>query len=71
MPIFEFICPVCGGEEEVLVLSKKDNKVPRCQKCNKKMKKIISENTFHLKGSGWYKTDYGTKKKEKKEKEEK
>lgn len=25
------------------------------------MKKIISHNTFHLKGTGWYVTDYSSK----------
>jgi len=25
------------------------------------MKKIISQNTFHLKGTGWYVTDYASK----------
>jgi predicted nucleic acid-binding Zn ribbon protein len=25
------------------------------------MKKLISHNTFHLKGSGWYVTDYASK----------
>jgi len=25
------------------------------------MKKIISQSTFHLKGSGWYVTDYASK----------
>ena len=30
-----------------------------CPRCNGKLKKIISQSTFHLKGSGWYVTDYG------------
>jgi predicted nucleic acid-binding Zn ribbon protein len=28
------------------------------------MKKLISHSTFHLKGTGWYVTDYGSKTKD-------
>jgi hypothetical protein len=29
--------------------------------CNGKMRKLISQSTFHLKGTGWYVTDYASK----------
>ena len=32
-----------------------------CERCRGKMKKLISQSTFHLKGSGWYVTDYASK----------
>jgi predicted nucleic acid-binding Zn ribbon protein len=31
-----------------------------CGVCGGAVKKIISVNTFHLKGSGWYVTDYAS-----------
>jgi predicted nucleic acid-binding Zn ribbon protein len=46
-----------------------------CDVCGGPVKKIISQNTFHLKGSGWYVTDYTSKSSEdkpaKKEQKEK
>ncbi len=30
-----------------------------CKFCKGPVKKLISMSTFHLKGSGWYATDYG------------
>jgi putative FmdB family regulatory protein len=32
-----------------------------CELCHGKMKKLISQSTFHLKGTGWYVTDYSPK----------
>ena len=33
--------------------------ISKCPKCNRrKVKKLISESSFQLKGSGWYATDY-------------
>jgi predicted nucleic acid-binding Zn ribbon protein len=29
--------------------------------CHSKMKKLISQSSFHLKGTGWYVTDYASK----------
>jgi predicted nucleic acid-binding Zn ribbon protein len=29
--------------------------------CNGRMRKLISQTTFHLKGTGWYVTDYASK----------
>ena len=34
------------------------------------MKKLISQSTFHLKGTGWYVTDYASKRNVKEEKKE-
>jgi predicted nucleic acid-binding Zn ribbon protein len=33
-----------------------------CPHCKGKLKKLMSLNSFHLKGSGWYVTDYAGKK---------
>jgi len=33
----------------------------KCELCKGKMKKLISHSSFHLKGTGWYVTDYASK----------
>jgi len=37
-----------------------DAPLGECEICGGPVKKIISQNTFHLKGSGWYVTDYAS-----------
>ena len=60
MPIYEYQCKKCGHQTE-LWQKFSDPPLARCDQCNGKMKKLISQSTFHLKGSGWYVTDYATK----------
>ncbi|MBX7137717.1 MAG: zinc ribbon domain-containing protein [Oligoflexia bacterium] len=61
MPIYEYECPKCGVFEVVQKFSDKplDCK-PDCEvkNCPRKAKRLISMSAFHLKGGGWYKTDY-------------
>ena len=38
-----------------------DAPVSECELCNSGVKKLISQSTFHLKGTGWYVTDYASK----------
>ena len=38
-----------------------DPSLKRCPTCQTKVTKLISNTSFHLKGSGWYVTDYGRK----------
>ena len=61
MPVYEYQCTVCGQVEEAF---QKISEAPleSCSHCQGHLKKIISQSTFHLKGSGWYVTDYGGKK---------
>jgi putative FmdB family regulatory protein len=61
MPVYEYQCTVCGQVEEAF---QKISEPPLeiCSHCQGHLKKIISQSTFHLKGSGWYVTDYGGKK---------
>jgi putative FmdB family regulatory protein len=61
MPIYEYVCEKCGSHLEVL---QKVGEAPlkRCQKCRGKLEKIVSRTSFQLKGSGWYVTDYSSKK---------
>lgn len=71
MPIREYICQECNNIQEYLIFHDED--IPsKCDKCGGKLKPIISLSSFHLKGTGWYQTDYKNKgkKKEKAGKEE-
>jgi len=57
MPIYEYECSRCGVFEVMQGITEEPLKTcPHCKRC--KVKKLISESTFHLKGSGWYATDY-------------
>lgn len=60
MPIYEYQCKKCGHQTE-LWQKFSDPPMARCDHCNGKMKKLISQSTFHLKGTGWYVTDYASK----------
>lgn len=61
MPIYEYKCTKCSKEFEMFQ-SITDDTIPPCKFCKGKAKKLISRSSFHLKGSGWYVTDYGGKK---------
>ena len=62
MPIYEYECTKCGNIEEVLQKFS-DKPLVRCGNCKGKLIKLVSQSTFHLKGSGWYATDYANKSK--------
>jgi putative FmdB family regulatory protein len=68
MPIYEYKCTKCGKEFEV-IQKFSDEPVTKCIHCSGKVEKLISQSSFHLKGTGWYATDYAAKggKKEKKD----
>jgi len=61
MPIYEYKCEKCGEEFE-LFRSITNNGNPCCKFCDGPVKKLISRSSFHLKGTGWYVTDYAGKK---------
>lgn len=60
MPIYEYQCKKCGHQAETWQKFS-DPPLSKCELCNGKMKKLISQNSFHLKGTGWYVTDYASK----------
>jgi len=60
MPIYEYECSQCGQIEEV-IQKFSDKPLTRCGHCSGKLHKLISHSTFHLKGTGWYVTDYAKK----------
>lgn len=60
MPIYEYGCTNCGRTAEAWQRFS-DSPLCECEACGGKLKKLISQNSFHLKGSGWYVTDYAGK----------
>jgi putative FmdB family regulatory protein len=56
MPIYEYRCEHCGDFEEMQRIT--DPPLARCPKCRRKVKRLISNTSFQLKGTGWYVTDY-------------
>jgi putative FmdB family regulatory protein len=59
MPIYEFVCEACGNIVERL--QKLSDPPPgACPECGGKMAKIMSRNSFQLKGGGWYRDLYGS-----------
>lgn len=60
MPIYEYGCTKCGNIEEALQKFS-DKPLKKCRHCSGKLQKLISHSAFHLKGSGWYVTDYANK----------
>ena len=61
MPIYEYECTKCGKVVEAWQKFS-DPPLTTCEHCKGKLRKLISLSTFHLKGSGWYVTDYAGKK---------
>jgi len=58
MPIYEYRCASCGHEKEVLQ-KLSDPPLTKCPACGKStLGKLVSAAGFHLKGSGWYATDF-------------
>ena len=56
MPIYEYECAKCGEFEVSQRITEEPLK--KCPKCKSKVRKLISNTSFQLKGSGWYVTDY-------------
>lgn len=57
MPIYEYECTVCKKQYEI-VQKITDNPIATCPECHGSLRKMISNTSFVLKGSGWYVTDY-------------
>lgn len=70
MPIYEYKCKKCKKITEVFQRIT-DPPIKKCEFCGGKLVKLISSNSFILKGSGWFKTDYKDKSKPSKSKKEK
>ena len=61
MPTYQYRCKNCGNELEI-VQKMTDNSLTTCPKCEKETfeRVISSEGGVVLKGTGFYKTDYGS-----------
>ena len=60
MPIYEYECQSCGKHfEHIQKIT--DDPLTTCTFCNGKVKKLVSNCSFQLKGTGWYVTDYARK----------
>ncbi len=65
MPIYEYKCDQCNYQFEILqkISDAPPEKCPACNASNPR--KLVSAAAFKLKGTGWYETDFKTKKSEK------
>ncbi|MHB8109537.1 MAG: FmdB family zinc ribbon protein [Syntrophorhabdaceae bacterium] len=57
MPIYEYQCSDCGKIFEIFQ-KMSDKPLTECKVCKGRLNKLISNCAFHLKGTGWYVTDY-------------
>ena len=65
MPIYEYECRGCGERHE-FIQKFSDGPKRKCPSCGKlRLRKLISAAAFHLKGDGWYVTDFRDKGKSK------
>jgi putative FmdB family regulatory protein len=61
MPIYEYHCKACDQHSEILQKIS-DAAAKTCPHCGKdQLEKLIAAPAFHLKGTGWYATDYKAK----------
>src|SRR5262245_28397439 len=62
MPTYEYQCNACKHTFERFQRMS-DAPVRTCPKCGKrKVERLLSASAFHLKGAGWYKDGYSSKK---------
>ena len=57
MPLYEYRCAACGKVFEA-IQKFSDAPLEVHDGCGGKVERLISAPAFHLKGSGWYATDY-------------
>jgi putative FmdB family regulatory protein len=60
MPLYEYKCLKCEKIHEVMQKFS-DPLMEACPQCQGKVEKLLSLNSFSLKGTGWYTTDYKKK----------
>jgi len=57
MPVYEYRCTKCDKEFEIMQKIT-DEPLVKCQACGGELRKLITNTSFVLKGTGWYVTDY-------------
>ena len=60
MALYEYQCDACGHRFEI-IQKWSDPPQETCPKCGGAVHKLQSAPAFHLKGTGWYVTDYAKK----------
>jgi putative FmdB family regulatory protein len=71
MPIYEYECAKCGHIMEA-IQKISDAALTKCPACHKRsLRKRVTAAAFHLKGTGWYATDFKDKAKVKKDDKDK
>ena len=67
MPIYEYECGACTERRE-FIQKFSDSPKLKCPACGAdELKRLMSAAAFHLKGDGWYVTDFRDKDKKKKD----
>ena len=61
MPIYEYRCE--NGHQFEVIQKMTDDPVAECEECGAPVEKVFHPVAVHFKGSGFYTTDYGAKKK--------
>jgi putative FmdB family regulatory protein len=67
MPIYEYRCE--QGHTFEVMQRMTDDPVLNCQTCDARVHRVFHPVAVHFKGSGFYNTDYGTRKRAKEQKE--
>jgi len=57
MPIYEYLCDNCGKITEVFQ-KMSDAQLTTCNICLSTLQKLVSKNSFLLKGNGWFNSGY-------------
>lgn len=66
MPIYDFQCTSCGHKGEV-IRKMSESSTATCPQCgHETFTKMLSAPSFQLSGTGWYATDFKSKKPESK-----
>ncbi|MDX6567429.1 MAG: hypothetical protein QOH15_7, partial [Gaiellales bacterium] len=60
MPTYDYLCE--NGHRFELVQRFTDDALDRCVECGAPCKRLLHAPAIHFKGSGFYSTDYGSKK---------
>ena len=63
MPIYEYRCE--NGHTFEVLQSMSDDPVTTCETCEAPVQRVLHSPAVHFKGSGFYTTDYGSKKRPK------
>ena len=63
MPIYEYRCD--NGHTFEVLQSMSDDPVATCETCEAPVQRVLHSPAVHFKGSGFYTTDYGSKKRPK------